>query len=57
MVIETDSLRDRIVKSFTALIQQPLRDLKNTIESKAQAVQKWTSLTEDLGTAISSLSG
>ncbi|RAH65650.1 uncharacterized protein BO66DRAFT_423324 [Aspergillus aculeatinus CBS 121060] len=45
---EKESKADRIVKSFTALIQQPLRDLKNTIESKAQAVQKWTSLTEDL---------
>ncbi|RAK79543.1 uncharacterized protein BO72DRAFT_425227 [Aspergillus fijiensis CBS 313.89] len=45
---EKESKADRILKSFTALIQQPLKDLKNTIESKAQAVQNWTNLTEDL---------
>ncbi|PYI34344.1 hypothetical protein BP00DRAFT_390371 [Aspergillus indologenus CBS 114.80] len=45
---EKESKATRVIKSITALIQQPLQDLKNTIESKAQAVQKWTSLTEDL---------
>ncbi|RAH48293.1 uncharacterized protein BO95DRAFT_480367 [Aspergillus brunneoviolaceus CBS 621.78] len=45
---EKESKVDRMVKSITALTQEPLKDLKNTIESKAQAVQKWTKLTEDL---------
>ncbi|RAH85853.1 hypothetical protein BO86DRAFT_354734 [Aspergillus japonicus CBS 114.51] len=45
---EKESKATRFMRSITALIQQPLQDLKNTIESKAQAVQKWTRLTEDL---------
>ncbi|PYI24076.1 hypothetical protein BO99DRAFT_478635 [Aspergillus violaceofuscus CBS 115571] len=45
---EQESKATRVIKSITALIQQPLQDLKKTIESKAQAVQKWTRLMEDL---------
>ncbi|PYH73951.1 uncharacterized protein BO88DRAFT_484802 [Aspergillus vadensis CBS 113365] len=38
----------RILKSVTALVQQPFKELKRTVEKKEQAVQKWANLTEAL---------
>lgn len=50
MVIQTDTLKARILGSITALVQQPFKELKETVEKKEQAVQKWANLTEALGT-------
>ncbi|PWY91628.1 hypothetical protein BO94DRAFT_574028 [Aspergillus sclerotioniger CBS 115572] len=45
---QNESDTARVLKSITALVQQPLKDLKETVEKKEQAVQKWKDLTADL---------
>ncbi|OJI81520.1 hypothetical protein ASPTUDRAFT_58772 [Aspergillus tubingensis CBS 134.48] len=45
---EQESNAARMLKSITALVQQPFKELKRTVEKKEQAVQKWANLTEAL---------
>ncbi|XHG01776.1 hypothetical protein AWENTII_005149 [Aspergillus wentii] len=45
---EKESAAARVGKSIAALVQQPLKDLKAAIETKGEAVQKWTDLTATL---------
>ncbi|GLA95787.1 hypothetical protein AtubIFM61612_008635 [Aspergillus tubingensis] len=45
---EQESNAARILKSVTALVQQPFKELKGTVEKKEQAVQKWANVTEAL---------
>ncbi|KAH8430499.1 uncharacterized protein LDX57_008161 [Aspergillus melleus] len=54
---EQESGAARVGKSITALVEQPLKDLKETVEKQGQAVQKWTALTTDLGNTTFRLSG
>lgn len=49
MVIETDTLRARVGESIRALVQESLKELKETVEKKEQAVLRWADLTVALG--------
>lgn len=50
MVVNPDKLKARTLKSITALVQKPFKELKEAVEKKEQAVRKWADLTEALGT-------
>ncbi|GAT25506.1 hypothetical protein RIB2604_02000830 [Aspergillus luchuensis] len=45
VVIETDTLRARVGESIRALVQESLKELKETVEKKEQAVLRWADLT------------
>ncbi|KAI3058977.1 hypothetical protein CBS147352_987 [Aspergillus niger] len=45
---ENESKAARTLKSITALVQKPFKELKEAVEKKEQAVRKWADLTEAL---------
>lgn len=51
MVVETDTSEARVGGSIKALVQEPLKELKETVEKKEQAVSRWADLTAALGIA------